>query len=322
MLTSTSLTGIWPKRWIMSDYNYLEDDQYLKYIIQEHDIQTEQHGTIERQIRKNALLSSQLQEEERNQVITSNCQTEYDDPLPYLIDRGQVKLEVNYEPTLGRENKTLVRFDTHQVPDSPIEQEISPRRMPLGYFQEKANLKTGNVTGIYYNTQTTITFHYPQDIFTVHDMKDTRKQPHTNLDASQGQITFVESKTSTPRLDANQLNIIPEQNIERPLINQSQIQYDNRWIWDSTPKIQMTSSEEDWFNESIVTLLSGQQDLQKQSLEMMHNMTRHCEYYNLMRDITIYDGKNMHLADWLLQIEKSGCIDWLPRIWICNSKFD
>ena len=34
-------------------------------------------------------------------------------------------------------------------------------------------------------------------------------------------------------------------------------------------------------------------------------MTRQHKYDNLMRDITIHDGKkNMDLADWLLQIEK------------------
>ena len=37
-------------------------------------------------------------------------------------------------------------------------------------------------------------------------------------------------------------------------------------------------------------------------------MTRCNEYDNLMRGITIYDEKNMNLADWQLQI-KCGCID-------------
>ena len=37
---------------------------------------------------------------------------------------------------------------------------------------------------------------------------------------------------------------------------------------------------------------------------MVRNMMRWHEYDNLMRDILIYDGKNMDLADWLLQIEK------------------
>ena len=53
----------------------------------------------------------------------------------------------------------------------------------------------------------------------------------------------------------------------------------------------MTCTEEHQFNESIITLLSGQQDLQKQSLDMMQNMTGLHEYDNLMRNITIYDGK-------------------------------
>ena len=33
-------------------------------------------------------------------------------------------------------------------------------------------------------------------------------------------------------------------------------------------------------------------------------MTGRQEYDKLMWDILIYDGKNMDLADWLLQIEK------------------
>ena len=100
---------------------------------------------------------------------------------------------------------------------------------------------------------------------------------------------------------------MPKQNIERWLINQSPIQHNDRQTqdFDSTPKKHMASSEEDWFNESILTLLGGQQDFQKQSLEMMQNMTRCNEYNNLMRDITVYDRKKKwNLADWLLQIEK------------------
>ena len=37
---------------------------------------------------------------------------------------------------------------------------------------------------------------------------------------------------------------------------------------------------------------------------MMKDMTHRHEYDNLMRDIPIYDRKNMGLADLLLQIEK------------------
>ena len=37
---------------------------------------------------------------------------------------------------------------------------------------------------------------------------------------------------------------------------------------------------------------------------MIQDITCRQEYDNLMRDIPIYDGKNMDVADWLLQIEK------------------
>ena len=41
---------------------------------------------------------------------------------------------------------------------------------------------------------------------------------------------------------------------------------------------------------------------------MMKDMTHRHEYGNLMRDILMYDGKNMELADWLLQIEKEALL--------------
>ena len=37
---------------------------------------------------------------------------------------------------------------------------------------------------------------------------------------------------------------------------------------------------------------------------MIQEMTCRHEYDILMRGIPIYDGKNMEIADWLLQIEK------------------
>ena len=37
---------------------------------------------------------------------------------------------------------------------------------------------------------------------------------------------------------------------------------------------------------------------------MIQDITQRQEYDNLVRDISIDGGKNMDLADWLLQIEK------------------
>ena len=68
--------------------------------------------------------------------------------------------------------------------------------------------------------------------------------------------------------------------------------------------INMANSEEDCFNKSFITLLNNQQDLQKQSLSMIQDITCGHEYDNFMTDIPIYDGKNMDLASWMLQIEK------------------
>ena len=58
---------------------------------------------------------------------------------------------------------------------------------------------------------------------------------------------------------------------------------------DSTMETQVTYTEEDRFNESIITLLIHQQDLQKQSWGIMKNVTRWHEHDSLMRDITIVE---------------------------------
>ena len=45
----------------------------------------------------------------------------------------------------------------------------------------------------------------------------------------------------------------------------------------------LTNLDEDHFNETLLTLLNGQQDLQKQSFNMIQDMTCRHEYDNLMR---------------------------------------
>ena len=54
---------------------------------------------------------------------------------------------------------------THQVPDyhNRLEIENPILRVPPGYFQEKADLQTGNVIRSYYNIKPKVTFCYPQD---------------------------------------------------------------------------------------------------------------------------------------------------------------
>ena len=55
------------------------------------------------------------------------------------------------------------------------------------------------------------------------------------------------------------------------------LQHDTPWQisdTDSTMKMHITGPKEDRLNKSIITLLSGQHYLQRQSLDMMGNMTR------------------------------------------------
>ena len=66
---------------------------------------------------------------------------------------------------------------------------------------------------------------------------------------------------------------------------------------EARPTEHLTNQDEDCFNESLLKLLNGQQDFQKQSYNMIQDIIHRQEYHNLMRDISIYDGKNMDLAD-------------------------
>ena len=65
-------------------------------------------------------------------------------------------------------------------------------------------------------------------------------------------------------------------------------------------KTNMTNSAEDQFNKSLIPLLNGQNHLQKHLLNMKKDVTCRYKKKYLMRDISIYVGKSIELADWLL----------------------
>ena len=70
-------------------------------------------------------------------------------------------------------------------------------------------------------------------------------------------------ETSIPKTNSKQLDKILGQNIAKALIIKAPLQQNlDRKIHDldSTVKMQMTCPEEDRFNETIMTLLSEQQD--------------------------------------------------------------
>ena len=69
------------------------------------------------------------------------------------------------------------------------------------------------------------------------------------------------------------------------------------------PTVNVNNQDEDHFNELLLPLFNVQEDLQKQSFNMIPEMAHRQEYDNLMRDILIYNCKNMDLDDLLLQIQ-------------------
>ena len=94
------------------------------------------------------------------------------------------------------------------------------------------------------------------------------------------------NNTSTP--NANKLNLddcCNQQHIEIPSISQippPDESYSSRNETETVPRQNQTITEDDQFNESLINLLNGQQDLHRQSLHMMQDMNHKHEYDNLM----------------------------------------
>ena len=164
---TTSLTGIKPKQLIEPEYP--EYYHHREQMIHEHATYPEQNDLIKKQIRADALLSRQLQEEERDHTLKENKLIDYDVPSVHHIGRLWVKRESNDKQLQDTDYKHLVRsFMAYQAPNYHKRQEIEnpTLRVPSGYFQAKTNLQTGNVIGSYYNTQPRVTFDNPWDLQT------------------------------------------------------------------------------------------------------------------------------------------------------------
>ena len=99
-------------------------------------------------------------------------------------------------------------------------------------------------------------------------------------------IQMSNNYISTP--NANKLNLddcYNQQCIAIPSISQSPPPDESCRPSNVTKTVQrqnQTITEDDQFNEYLVTLLNGQQDLQRKSLHMIQDMNCRHEYYNLM----------------------------------------
>ena len=172
-----------------------------------------------------------------------------------------------------------------------------------GYFQGQVNLNTGKMAGYYYNTNTRATFKNTLSKQAQDDevrLLNQRIQNHTQgPPLTNHYLTYRDDQSaSTPRM----AKPYPESRegksnqSQRPFLtpptsqihsqgDPCQIQNENEIM--ATNNI--TNPEEDHFNESLLTLLNGQQDLQKQSFNLMQDMTCRHGYDTLMRCIPIYD---------------------------------
>ena len=92
--------------------------------------------------------------------------------------------------------------------------------MPSGYFQAKADLQMGNVIKSYYNTKPEVTFNYLQDPHTSHEKSNWKIPSFTKLDLHQDETSVTKYETATPKINSNQSDTIPRQNIERPHLPQ------------------------------------------------------------------------------------------------------
>ena len=163
-------------------------------MIHDHAICPEQNDLIKKWIRADGLLSRQIYEKERDQALKQNKQVEYDVPSVHHIDISQVKIESNDEQLQDIDYKPFVRcFMAYHTPNylERQERENLTSRVPSRYFQVKANLQTGNVIGIYYNTQPRVMFDCCQDPKTSCEKSNQRIPPLTSLDPHKGQTSVA-----------------------------------------------------------------------------------------------------------------------------------
>ena len=70
-------------------------------------------------------------------------------------------------------------------------------------------------------------------------------------------------------------------------------------------------------NDTLTQVLQNQNDIQQKTCELLSilsNKPPGTEFMcDILTDVTVYDGKNIPLDHWLLQIEKAQCITNLPH---------
>ena len=92
------MLGIRPKQLIQPEYHdYLDKYQDRVCMIHECAMYVDRYDITDIQIRTDAILLRQLQEEEKEQFLKQNNQIEYDIPPKYHIGRYQIKAEYQDE---------------------------------------------------------------------------------------------------------------------------------------------------------------------------------------------------------------------------------
>ena len=70
-------------------------------------------------------------------------------------------------------------------------------------------------------------------------------------------------------------------------------------------------------NDTLTQVLQNQNDIQQKTCDLLSTLSSKppgTEFmHDVLTDVTVYDGKNIPLERWLLQIEKAQCFTNLPH---------
>ena len=72
--------------------------------------------------------------------------------------------------------------------------------------------------------------------------------------------------------------------------------------------LQQQALNQSQLNNTLSSILSSHQNVQQETVSVMNEMSKRHENEHFIRDIQIFDGKNIDFDEWIAQIEKVACL--------------
>ena len=72
--------------------------------------------------------------------------------------------------------------------------------------------------------------------------------------------------------------------------------------------MQQQALNQSQLDDTLSSMVSSQQNLQQETFSVMKEMSKRRENEQFIKNIQIFDGKNIDFDEWIAQIEKVACL--------------